>query len=162
MTVEVADKRLSGIMLLWCSKGKVKFMMAGFQDSLSGLRASSVRVSSRNGFPENGQASITLFFDDGTRLQAEYWRVIDGGTAGVSSFDHQQKYGLPAPIDAVRELEEKLSNKVVVEVHHDQETGDLLFHFAGDVKLQILNFSGYEVWEIRFPNGTGEFSNYAK
>jgi len=32
----------------------------------------------------------------------------------------------------------------------------------GDLKLQILNFTGYEIWEIRFPDGTGEYSNYAK
>ena len=27
---------------------------------------------------------------------------------------------------------------------------------------QVFNFTSYEVWEICFPNGTGEYSNYAK
>jgi len=50
----------------------------------------------------------------------------------------------------------------VVEALHDQETGDLLFKFTQDIKLQILNVTGYEIWQIRFPDGTGEYSNYAK
>ncbi len=25
-----------------------------------------------------------------------------------------------------------------------------------------FNFTGYEVWEFRFPDGTGELSNYAR
>jgi hypothetical protein len=142
--------------------GKVRTMIASLKNSLAKLATSSVTVSPGNGFPEPGQASVTLVFDDGTRLQAEYWRVIEDGRASVSSFDHQQKYGLPAVIDAVQELQEKLSSRIVVEALHDQETGDLLFKFTGEIKLQILNVTGYEIWEIRFPDGTGEYSNYAK
>ena len=119
-------------------------------------------VSPGNGFPEPGQASVLLLFPDGTRLQAEYWRLIEDGRAIVSSFDHRQNYGLPALINAVQELQEKLSSSVVVTALHDQETGDLLFQFTGDTRLQILNVTGYEIWEIRFPDGTGEYSNYAK
>jgi hypothetical protein len=44
----------------------------------------------------------------------------------------------------------------------NKETGDLLFNFTNDVKLQVLNFTGYEIWQISFPDGTGEYSNYAK
>ena len=137
-------------------------MIASLENSLAKLAASSVVVSSGNGFPEPAQASVALVFADGTRLQAEYWRLIEDGRAGVSSFDHQQKYGLPAVIDAVQELQEKLSSRIVVEALHDEETGDLLFKFTGNIKLQILNVTGYEIWEIRFPDGTGEYSNYAK
>ena len=80
----------------------------------------------------------------------------------VSSFDHQQRYGLNAPIDAIRELQNTLRDKTVLEAGHDEETGDLLFQFTGDIKLQVFGFSGYEVWEISFSDGTGEYSNYAK
>ncbi|HEY1744479.1 MAG TPA: hypothetical protein VGG18_15020 [Granulicella sp.] len=136
-------------------------MLASLQNSLSKLAASSVTVSSGNGFPEPGQASVTLLFTDGTTLQAEYWRLIEGGRASVSSFDHQQKYSLPEAIDSVQILHEKLESKVVLEAVHDGETGDLLFKFTEETKLQILNVTGYEIWEIRFPDGTGEYSNYA-
>ena len=136
-------------------------MLTNFQNSLSKLAASSVKVSSGNGFPEPGQASVALLFDDGTRLQAEYWRLSEGGRASVSSFDHQQKYGLPEAIDSVQILQEKLEGKILLEAVHDRETGDLMFKFTGETKLQILNVTGHEIWEIRFPDGTGEYSNYA-
>lgn len=137
-------------------------MHASLEKSLSKLVASSVAVSSGNGFPEPGQASIALVFVDGTRLQAEYWRIIENGRASVSSFDHHQKYGLPEIVDAVKELQEKLRSSKVEEAHHDEETGDLLFKFTGDTKLQILNVTGYEIWEIAFPDGRVQYSNYSK
>jgi hypothetical protein len=49
-----------------------------------------------------------------------------------------------------------------VQALHDRETGDLLLTFTGDTKLRILNVTGYEIWEVRFPDGTGEYSNFAK
>jgi hypothetical protein len=137
-------------------------MLAGLQNSLSKLAGSSVMVSPGNGFSEPGMASVELFFTDGARLQTEYWRVLEGGRASFSSFDHQQIYGLPARIDAIQDLRDRLVDKIVVEALHDQETGDLLFKFTQDIKLQILNVTGYEIWQIRFPDGTGEYSNYAK
>jgi hypothetical protein len=137
-------------------------MPPGLQDSLSKLTNSSVVVSPGSGFPEHGQASVSLVFVDGTRLQAEYWRLIEDGAASFSSFDHQQIYGLPTAIDAIEELQKRLSGRVVVEARHDQETGDLVFTLTGNTKLQILNVTGYEIWEIRFPNGAVEYSNYAK
>ena len=137
-------------------------MPASLQDTLSKLMNSSVLVSPGNGFSEHGQASVALMFVDGTRLQAEYWRLIEGGAASYSSFDHEQKYGLPAPINAVEELRKRLAGRIVLEALHDKETGDLVFRFSGDTKLQILNVTGYEIWEVTLPNGAVEYSNYAK
>jgi hypothetical protein len=47
-------------------------------------------------------------------------------------------------------------------VQLDKETGDLLLQFSEDIKLQAFGFSSYEVWEISFPDGSGEYSNHAK
>ena len=107
-------------------------------------------------------ASIELLFANGTRLTAEYWRLTTDGRAGISSFDHQQKYGLPAPIDAVKKLGETLRDMPVTNAYLDFKTGDLFFDFDGNITLQVLNFTSYEIWHIRFPDGTGEYSNYAK
>jgi hypothetical protein len=82
--------------------------------------------------------------------------------ASYSSFDHRQKYGLPASIDAIGELQNRLSGRMVMAALHDRETGDLVFEFTGNTKLQILNVTGYEIWELRFPNGAVEYSNRAK
>jgi hypothetical protein len=107
-------------------------------------------------------ASVQLIFANGTRLEAEYWRLVIDGKAGISSFDHQQKYGLPAPIDAVVTLHDTLRDKLVTNAFLNNKTGDLHFEFAGNITLQVFNFTGYEIWHIRFPDGTGEYSNYAK
>ena len=87
---------------------------------------------------------------------------MEDGRAGVSSFDHEQKYGLPTPINALSALQKVLQGKVVVNVRLDRPTGGLFFEFMGDIRVQVFNFTGYEIWEMRFADGTGEYSNYAK
>ena len=131
-----------------------------FDQSLSKLKGQSVRVSDSGAFPEPGAASIQMIFSDGSRLRADYWRVIKNGRAGISSFDHKQKYGLPAPIDAFASIVQDLEGKCVTEASLEARTGDLHFSF-GDIELEVFNFTGCEVWEIHFPNGTGEYSPYA-
>ena len=37
-----------------------------------------------------------------------------------------------------------------------------LFCFSEDAKLQVLNFTGYQLWEMAFTDGTVEYSNHAK
>jgi len=132
------------------------------EKSLSERVGASAGVSPGNGHPEPGMASIQLSFADGTRLEAEYWRLIIDGKAGISSFDHQQKYGVPAPIDALNSLGQTLQGKVVTGAALDQNTGDLHFEFGGNIVLQVFNFTGYEIWHIHFPDGTGEYSNYVR
>ena len=132
------------------------------EKSLYDLRGASAVVSPGTGYPEPGMASIQLFFENGTRLEAEYWRLVLDGKPGISSFDHQQKYGLPAPIDAVNTLRETLQDRLVTNALLDHQTGDLLFEFAGNIALQVFNFTSYEIWHIGFPDGTGEYSNYVK
>ncbi len=78
----------------------------------------------------------------------------------MSSFDHQQKYGLPAQIDAIKTLRTELENICCTAVHLDKETGDLILHFSTELRLQVFNFTGYEIWEMTFPDGTGQYSNY--
>lgn len=133
-----------------------------FDKSLFSLRNLSVHVSAANVYDEPGMASVQLLFGNGSKLRAEYWRVIRDGKAGISSFDHKQRYGLPAPIDAIDQLQKQLQDKTVTDARMDAETGDLLFQFADNIKLQVLNFTSYEIWEISFPDGSGEYSNYAK
>ena len=140
----------------------VVVMVKSFDESLVGLKNGSVRVSAANDHSEPGMASVRFLFANGSQLRAEYWRITKDGKAGISSFDHEQQYGLPAPIDAIKELQERLREKAVTDARLDRATGDLLFQFADNTMLQIFNFTGYEVWEISFPDGTGEYSNYAR
>jgi hypothetical protein len=138
-------------------------MLQNLERSLLTLKDNSVQVSANTVWvPEGGTASVRLVFSQGSKLRADYWRLAQDGKAKISSFDHQQQYGLPAPLDAIKELQQELQNKLVTEAHLDGESGDLLFQFSGRIKFQVLNLTGYEVWEINFRDGTGELSNYAK
>ena len=132
------------------------------KDSFAKVKGNSIRVLETEWFPEVGKATTQLVFSGGTTLRIDYWRIIRKGRERISSFDHEQQYGLPVPIDAIEELRKELDDNIVLEAHLDAETGDLLFQFTGDIKLQIFGFTSYEVWEINFPDGTGEYSNHAK
>jgi len=137
-------------------------MTRSFDNSLSALKNCTVEVLPGNRYPEPGQASFFLRFSDGTTLTAEFWRIVEGGRAGVSSFDHMQKYGLPTPIDALSELQRVLKDKGVITAEFQRETGDLLFEFTGQVIFQVFNFTSYEIWEMEFPQGGVEYSNHLK
>jgi len=125
-------------------------------NSLSKLKGSSVTVSA-------AYVGTQLLFCEGAKLTAHYWRVVSDGMEALSSFDHQQKYGRPAPIDAIKELQKVLRKKTVTEARVDNETGDLHFRFRGNIKFQVFAFSSYEVWELTPADGKGSYySNFAK
>jgi len=132
------------------------------EQSLNELKGASVLVSTGIGYPEPGMASIQLSFANGTWLEAEYWRLVVVGKAEISSFDHQQKYGLPAPIDAIGRLRATLEERPITNALLDRQTGDLLFQFVGNITLQVFNFTSYEIWHMHFPNGTVEYSNHVQ
>jgi hypothetical protein len=100
-------------------------------------------------------------FSDGTRLSAQFWRLIKDRKPLVSIFDHRQKYGLPAPVDAIHMLELELVGNVIASCEMSATTGDLRFCFERDIELEVFNFTAFEIWELVFPDGSGELSNYA-
>jgi hypothetical protein len=103
----------------------------------------------------------SIQFTDGTKLSTQFWRLTKGGCPLVSIFDHQQRYRLPAPIDAFRIMRDELVSKQILEAAMDKTTGDLRFRFDGDLVLEVFNFTAFEIWAVNFPDGTGELSNYA-
>jgi len=134
----------------------------GFEISLSLLKGTTVKISNPERFPEPGIATVELYFSDGSRLRTNYWRIIFDGQNRTSSFDHRQKYGLPAPVDAFAQMAEILDRRNLREAKWDARTGDLVLLFEPNVELQVLNLTGFEDWEIHFSNGTGEYSNFAR
>ena len=132
-----------------------------FDKSLVGLKGDTAKAS-RHLPLDAGTGSLRLTFNRGSRLRAEYWRLLRDGKAGVSSFDDQQQYGLQSRIDSILELQGALEGKPLDEARFDSRTGDLLFHFAGGVEVQVFSFTGFEDWEITFPGGAGQYSNYAR
>jgi hypothetical protein len=133
-----------------------------FDENLAAMGNSRVQVIVIDEPFEIGEAPVAIMFENGTKLRATYWRLIKRDRAVMSSFDHRQKYGLPAPIDARTSLKTELENIRCTAVQLDKVTGDFILDFADDLNLQIFNFAGYEIWEITFPDGTGEYSNYVQ
>jgi hypothetical protein len=136
-------------------------MMDELKQALAKLQGSCVSVRAHGSAltPEHG--SVMLEFASGEWLSAAYWRVLGGGVRRLSSFDHGEQYGLPAPIDAIGDLREVLRDRKIAEARLDERTGDVMLEFEGGVTLQVMNFSGNEVWEFRFLSGGGAWSNYA-
>ena len=114
-------------------------------ESLAAICGNTLDVSDAGAFPEVYLASARLQFSNGTRLECSCWRTIVDDKCGPSSFDHRQKYGLPAPIDAIGDLSKLLSGRRVVKAIHDTRTGDLWICFNGAIELQILNVTGFEI-----------------
>lgn len=73
----------------------------------------------------------------------------------MSSFDHDQKYGLSAPIKALARIEQELEVKCEKDASLNHMTGDLHSSFEGDVELQVFNFTRNEVWETHFSTEPG-------
>jgi|SRR6476660_8349645 hypothetical protein len=95
----------------------------GVELSLARLRNVAVALTANDVPDEEGSAAIAVKFSDGTVLKFFYWRLIRDGRAKLSSFDHQKKYGLPAPIDAKERISAVLGGKVCLDLHFDGETG---------------------------------------
>jgi|ERR1041385_3073413 hypothetical protein len=135
-------------------------MSLDFETRLAAIIKGPVIIE--DGWQEEGsdEASLRITFADGTKLLATFWRLIKGGKASWSSFDHRQKYSRPAPLDARDLLRNEVSGRPCTGVRLDRVTGDLVLHFSDGVALQILNFTSYEIWAVRFPDGEEEYSNY--
>ena len=123
-------------------------MKTAFEQNLAKLRNVSVAMAADNIPDEEGTAAVVVKFSDGTVLKASYWRLIHDGRALLSSYDHQKKYGLPAAMDAKQEMSNRLEGKLCRNVHFDRETADLTLVFDEGTKLQVFNFTAYEIWEI--------------
>ena len=131
--------------------------LAAFERGLAALKDNTVQVTDND---LHGGASVILAFEGGATIRADYWRLLKNSLAVVSSFDHQQKYSLPQPVDARQDLRKVLDGQQVIEARLDKQTGDLLFAFSGRAHLQVFNLTGYVVWETAFPNGGGDYSNF--
>ncbi len=86
--------------------------------------------------------------DAGVIATETAWRMITPQGVVVTSEDHEQKFGLPAPLNAANVVRKEIGGLIVSGYHLDPKTGDLNLEF-GSVTLQFLcTSSGYESWRI--------------
>jgi hypothetical protein len=83
------------------------------------------------------------------------WRLIANGAIELGYEDHQQQFGLPAPLDGVTETQRILSSSEVAIVEIREGCGDLSITFRNGVRLDAFNdSSGYEGWECSGRKGS--------
>jgi hypothetical protein len=99
-------------------------------------------------YPQNS----TFEFGAGALAVDCLWRVIERGRLRLTSGDHGQQYGLPAPLDAHSEAEALLKGRRFTACRTREETADLILEFEGDVQLEVISVSsGYEPWNLTAP-----------
>ena len=140
--------------------------MTPFNERLARLRGVSCESVESVQYEEpptdpNYAVSTSIRLSDGTAIDAQFWRLLRDSGAVVSIFDHGQRYGLPAEIDAIESLRGEVVGKPLTDATMDDKTGDLLFRFEGGLALQVFNFTDFEIWTVRFPDGIEEYSNHA-
>lgn len=111
-------------------------------------------------FSNNG-TDLIIGLSSGAQIETSYWRVLPKIGMRVSNFDHQQKYGLHEAINAADKVKDLILNQKIRSIEFIARSGDIEVNFENDSILEIFNFSGYEVWEIRFDDGSSIYSNYA-
>jgi hypothetical protein len=96
-----------------------------------------------------------LKFDRGARLGIEtLWRIVTGDRVALTSEDHQQQFGLPAPIDAGAALRLAIRDKPIRVSSCNRVTGDLILEYDDDLRLEIIVTSaGYENWNLMRADG---------
>jgi uncharacterized protein DUF6188 len=96
-------------------------------------------------------------FDQDAKIVIEcLWRLVRSDRIQVTSEDHGQQFGLPAPLDAAAEVNARIAEAAVEAVEVRQGLLDLTLHFSTGHTLQIVpNSSGYEAWNVS--NGNKQF-----
>ncbi len=91
-----------------------------------------------------------VLLDDGSTITTEsLWRLITENGIIISLEDHGQKFGLAAPLDAIKIMKETIEQKTIKEFKIESRTGDLSILFDNAAELQFLvDSSGYENWHI--------------
>lgn len=81
------------------------------------------------------------------------WRLLESGRIRFTSEDDGQQFGLPVPVDAAAEVNERLARATVVGVDLREGLLDLELRFSTGHALQIVpDSSGYEAWKVSSVN----------
>jgi len=95
-----------------------------------------------------------LYFDNDASIVVEcLWRLLESGRIRFTSEDDGQQFGLPAPVDAAAEVNERIVGSTITEVDLRQGLLDLELRFSTGHALQFIpNSSGYEAWNASTGN----------
>ena len=92
---------------------------------------------------------VIAFDNDVTLVIDCLWRLIEAGRVRCTGVDDGQQFGLPAPVDAVAEVNRRLAQAFVQAVELRQGTLDLEIEFSTGHFIQVIpDSSGYEAWNL--------------
>lgn len=93
-------------------------------------------------------------FSNGASVTTEaIWRALTGDGIAVTSEDHHQQFGLPAPVNAGQRAASVLLGRIT-SAELVPITGDLRLRFSSTTTLEFLNTSsGYEGWHLVIREG---------
>lgn len=91
-----------------------------------------------------------FMFSARINLQVEcLWRLLEAGRIIVTSDDHGQKFGLPAPVDSSLEVNRRIAGVGIVSARIREGSLDISIGFANDHTLEVMPVSsGYEAWQL--------------
>jgi hypothetical protein len=117
-------------------------------DWLQGRSIQSVR------YDEETEEWIFDFGEHHVLQVAAPWRLLKEGRIELGQCDHNQRFGLPAPVDAPTAVLEAVKDRAVIAATVADSTADLSIDFAAGVRLEVFNNSGgYEGWTLNTPGG---------
>jgi hypothetical protein len=92
---------------------------------------------------------VFTFNDDVHLTVACLWRLLENGRIRFTSSDDGQKFGLPAPVDAASEVNDRIRGAHVKSIDLQSNTLDLVIVFSTSHVLEVIpDSSGYEAWQI--------------
>jgi hypothetical protein len=96
------------------------------------------------------------FGGDAATLNLECpWRLLSQGMIVYGSDDDGQQFGLPEPIDGVKQTAKLLAVSPVASLDVREACGDLSLTFENGIVLEAFNgSSGYEGWTCSGTKGT--------
>lgn len=117
---------------------------------------------------DNGAHSWVFNFENDVAVSSEgFWRLLQDQEIVWVSMDHGHKFGLPAPVDLVNEVNMRLLGTALQEIEICEGTGDLKLRLSSGYMIEIFIAStGYETWNFSINGkhyigmGGGEYAFY--
>lgn len=96
---------------------------------------------------------VVTFDREASLVVACLWRLVESGHIQFTSADDGHQFGLPAPVDAVAEVNARLAGAAIEAVELREGLLDLELRFCSGYRLQIIpESSGYEAWNLCIGN----------
>jgi hypothetical protein len=91
---------------------------------------------------------VVGFDNDASLVVACLWWLVESGRIRCTSEDDGQRFGLPAPVDAVAEVNRRLVGAAVEAEELREGLLDLELRFSTGHSFQVIpDSSGYEAWQ---------------